>query len=101
MPPLFIAIAPTVRFDDELFWVMRLTFDPTPPLINTLPDPLPEFVIVPVLLTGEDNVIACVPLALSVRFPVPVLPTVPDTVKVFPVPLLPIVLSLARVTAPA
>ena len=101
MPPLFTAIAPTVRFDDELFWVMRLTFEPTPPLIETLPVPLPELVIVPVLLTGEDNVIACVPLALSVRFPVPVLPTAPDTVKVFPVPVLPIVLSLARVTAPA
>ena len=77
MPPLFTAIAPTVRFDDELFWVMRLTFEPTPPLINTLPDPLPELVIVPVLLAEAVEIViplAPVLLFLRVRLPVPVMP---------------------------
>ena len=81
MPPLFIAIAPTVRFEVELFCVMRLTFDPTPPLINTLPEPLPELVIVPVLFTVLEIVMPLAPvlLFLRVRLPVPVMP--PEWVK--------------------
>jgi len=77
VPPLFTAIAPTVRFEVELFCVMRLTFEPTPPLIETLPDPLPELVIVPVLLPEAVEIVmplAVAPLFLRVRLPVPVIP---------------------------
>ena len=77
-----------------------VTFEPTPPLISTTPNPLPELVIVPVLLTVEDNTIFCAPAAFSVRFPVPVLPIAPESVKEDPVPMLPIVLSPANVIAP-
>ena len=69
VPALFIAMAPTVRFDDELFCVMRLTFDPTPPLIVTLPVPLPELVMLPVPVMPPLTVRTPVPLLLSVKFP--------------------------------
>lgn len=61
---------------------MRLTFDPTPPLIVTLPVPLPELVIVPVLFTEAVEIVmplAPVLLFLKVRSPVPVMP--PEWVK--------------------
>ena len=82
VPALFIAIAPTVRFEVKLFCVMRLTFEPTPPLIDTLPVPLPEFVIVPVLFTVFVEIVmplAPVLLLFSIKLPVPVMP--PEWVK--------------------
>ena len=70
--------------EDELFWVMPVTFDPMPPLINTLPVPVPLLVIVPVLLTASVEIVmplAKVLLFLKVRLPVPVMP--PEWVKRF------------------
>jgi len=66
-----------VRLDVELFCVIPVTFDPMPPLIKTLPLPLPRLVIVPVLLM--DAVAKVMPSAvelsfLRVRLPVPVTP---------------------------
>ena len=62
---------------------MPVTFDPTPPLIKTLPDPLPELVIVPVLFADAVEIV--IPLAvdpsfLRIRLPLPVMP--PETVRV-------------------
>ena len=71
------AVVEIVKPEVELFWVMPVTFDPTPPLINTLPVPLPELVIVPVLLTEAVEIVmplAVAPLFLRVRLPVPVIP---------------------------
>ena len=101
VPPLLTvkAVVEIVKFDVELFCVIRLTFDPTPPLSVTFPAPLPELVIVPVLLTVEDNVIGPVLAVFSVRFAVPALLIAPATVRLFGV-VEPIVLSLANVTAP-
>jgi hypothetical protein len=62
---------------------MFVTFDPTPPLIVTLPVPLPELVIVPVLLAEAVEIVMpleVLPSFLRVRLPVPVMPL--ETVKV-------------------
>ena len=82
VPPLLTDSAvETVTPELELFWVIPVTFAPTPPLINTLPDPLPELVIVPELLTVFEIVMPLGPvlLLLSIRLPVPVMP--PEWVK--------------------
>ena len=70
-----------VKPEVELFWVMPVTFEPTPPLIVTLPDPLPELVIVPALLMVFEIVmpLAVELLLFSVKLPVPVMP--PEWVK--------------------
>ena len=67
---------------------MPVTFDPTPPLIRTLPLPLPELVMVPVLLTVFVEIV--IPLAVEllffrVRLPLPVMPPewVKETVPLF------------------
>jgi len=104
VPPLFTLRYPVeiVSPEDELFCVMPVTLEPTPPVMDTLPEPLPELVIVPVLFTAVvERVIAWVPPALIVRFAVPVLVIPPESVNVFPVPVLPIVLSLPKLIAPA
>ena len=51
VPPLLTVRAPVEIVSPEVveFCVMPVTFDPTPPVIDTLPEPLPELVIVPVL----------------------------------------------------
>ena len=55
---------------------MPVTFEPTPPLISTLPVPLPELVIVPALLMVFEIVmpLAVELLLFSVKLPVPVMP---------------------------
>ena len=75
------AVVEIVKPEVELFWVMPVTFEPTPPLIKTL-DPVPLLVIVPVLLTVFVEIV--MPLApallfLKVRLPVPLMP--PEWVK--------------------
>jgi len=104
VPPLLTVNPPveTVSADVELFCVIPVTLDPTPPVMDALPEPLPELVIVPVLFTAAvERVIAWVPPALIVRFAVPALVIPPERVNVFPVPVLPIVLSLPKLIAPA
>ena len=81
--PLFVLVPLRVRADVALFCVMFVTFDPTPPLIVTLPVPLPELVIVPVLLAEAVEIVMpleVLPSFLRVRLPVPVMPL--ETVKV-------------------
>lgn len=53
VPLLFTvkAVVLTVIAEVELLCIISVTFEPTPPLIVTAPVPLPELVIVPVLLT--------------------------------------------------
>ena len=75
----------------ELFWVTPVTFEPTPPLIKALPFPLPELVIVPVLLTEAEEIV--IPLAVELlllitRLPVPVMPPVTERFAVLPLWLL-------------
>ena len=82
-----------------LFWVMPVTFAPTPALIVVLPLD-PEFVIVPVLLTEVvDKVIlsAVALLFCKIKFPVPVTP--PVTVRAPPVVLIKVVPPDATVIA--
>ena len=76
---------------------MLVTLLPITALIVAAPDPVPELVIVPVLLTvAVLNVIVPVLLALSVKLPVPVMPPVTE---IFPL-LVPIEASLPNDTAP-
>ena len=58
-----------VKPEVELFWVIPVTFEPTPPLIVTLPVPLPELVMLPVPVMPPLTVRTPVPLLLSVKFP--------------------------------
>ena len=70
-----------------LFWVIPVTFEPTPPLIVTLPVPLPEFVIVPVLLAEAVEIVMPLAVELSLlmtRLPVPVMPPVTERFAVLP-----------------
>ena len=89
--PVFELVPLRVRADVALFCVMFVTFEPTPPLIVTLPVPLPELVIVPVLFTEAVEIV--MPLAvelllLRVKSPVPVIPPVTERVAVLPLWLL-------------
>ena len=55
---------------------------PITELINDVPDPVPEFVTVPMLLIGlVESVIVPTPVAFNVKLPVPVIP--PLSVKLF------------------
>ena len=103
--PALLTVNPPVEMvspEVVLFCVMPVTLEPTPPVMDTLPVPVPELVIVPVLFTAAvERVIAWVPPALIVRFAVPALVIPPERVNVFPVPVLPIVLSLPKLIAPA
>ena len=96
VPELLTVKAPlTVRAEVVLFSVIPVIFEPMPALINVSPLPVPEFVIVPVLLTDVPERV--IPLAVelllfSIKLPVPVAP--PEAVSIF-VPLL-----LVRVVPP-
>ena len=67
-----------------LFCVTPVTLAPSPALMSVEPVPVPEFVMVPVLLMAVVERV--MPLAkelllLRIKFPVPVMP--PDTVSIF------------------
>ncbi len=89
------------RTDVELFWTTCVTFAPNWLWIIAVCVPLPEFVIVPVLLTSvvSRNVLLPVPVLVSFRtiLPVPVTPPVRPTE---PPPLAVRVRLLLSVTAP-
>jgi len=80
VPLLFTVNAPvTFKADVALLAIILVILEPTAALIRELPEPLPEFVIVPVLLIAvPDKVIplAVVLLLLRTRLPVPVMPPV-------------------------
>ena len=72
----------SISVEFVLFCVMPVTFEPMPALMSVLPLPLPELVIVPVLLTPvpERVIPSFVVLLLSrTRLAVPILVTPPDT----------------------
>jgi len=83
VPPLLTLTAPlTFKADVVLFSVMPVTLEPTAALIDVAPLPVPELVIVPVLLTlvvERVMPLAIELLLLRTRFPVPVTP--PDSVR--------------------
>ena len=72
--------ADRMREDVALFWVTPITFVPMAEEIDTLPDPLPELVIVPVLFTDAVVIVMLPEFCRRVRLPVPVMP--PEWVKV-------------------
>ena len=85
--PVFVLVPLRVRADVALFCVMFVTFEPTPPLIETLPVPLPKFVIVPVLLAEAVEIVMPLAVELSLlmtRLPVPVMPPVTERFAVLP-----------------
>ena len=68
---------------------MPVTDEPTPPLINVVPVPVPLLVIVPVLFTefvDKVMLLSVVLLFCNVKLPVPVIP--PVTVSAEPVVLI-------------
>ena len=87
---LFVRVVPTelftvmtvvliVRAEVALFSVMPVTFEPTPPEINTSPEPVPELVIIPALLIDAvDRVMASAVelLLFNIKLPMPVTPLV-------------------------
>ena len=84
VPLVLLGVSEPVTFNAEvvLFSVMVVTLAPTPPLINVLPEPVPEFVIVPELeIDNPDNVMpeTAVLLLSRIRLPVPL--TLPDNVS--------------------
>ena len=83
-PPAPSVVAPErVRLEVELFWLTPVTLVPMGALIDTLPVPLPELVIVPVLLAEAVEIVmplAVEPSFLRIRLPVPVMP--PERVRV-------------------
>jgi len=102
LPPLLTVKAPVEMVSPEvvLFCVMPVTFAPTPPVMDTPPEPLPELVIVPVLLTAVvDSVMPLDvdPLLLKIKLPVPLTP--PVTVKL-PAWLVKVVPPLLTVNPP-
>ena len=85
--PVFVLVPLRVRADVALFCVMFVTFEPTPPLIVTLPVPLPELVIVPMLLAEAVEIVMPLAVELSLlmtRLPVPVMPPVTERFAVLP-----------------
>ena len=76
VPPLLTERAPVEIFSSEvvLFCVMPVTLDPTPPVMDTVPLPAPELVIVPVLFTNPEKTIDPVLDPLRVRLLLPVTP---------------------------
>ena len=93
--PSVIVVAPVyallaleiVRAEFALFWIRPVTFEPMAADIVVPPIPVPEFVIVPVLLIAVVDSVTPASVALSffkIRLPVPVAP--PDSVSSF-VPL--------------
>ena len=86
-----------IKIEVELFWIMPVTLVSMTALMAVVPEPVPELVIVPVLLTlVVERVIpeAIALLLLSTRLPVPVTP--PDTVST----ALPLELLFVRVVPP-
>ena len=78
-PPVKVFAPDSLRVEVALSWTTPVTLVPMGALIKTLPVPLPELVIVPVLLTDAVEIV--VPLAvepsfLKIRLPVPVMPPV-------------------------
>ena len=70
-----------VSCEVELFWMTPVTFGPMTALIVVVPLPVPEFVIVPELLTEVFErviVLPDPPVAFSIKLPVPVIPPVND-----------------------
>ena len=100
-PPLKAFAPLSARVEFALFWVTPVTLLPMMLLMVTVLEPVPELVMVPVLLMPPvENVIAWVPPARIVRFCVPVLVMAPEMVNVLPVPVLPMVLLPTRLTVP-
>src|SRR6266446_3528505 len=90
--------------DEVLFSITACTFVPMPPLIVVVPDPVPELVIEPAMLIGEVEIVKPpLPLALRVRFPVPVTPPemVAKVVELFQLWVAPRITGALRVRAPA
>ena len=87
-PDQRLATAPSVRLEVALSWTTPVTFVPMTALMRTALVPVPELVIVPVLLT--PMVVSCIALVIElllffkIRLPVPVIP--PDTVSTARVP---------------
>ena len=81
-PPVKVLLFERMRSEVELSWITPpVTPVPMTEDIMTLPVPLPELVIVPVLFADVVEIVmplAVLPLFLSVRLPVPVMP--PETV---------------------
>src|SRR6266404_3266193 len=106
--PAFTATLPTKavlvvmvsdKTDVELIWITWVTFAPNLLLIVAVPAPVPELVMVPVLLTKvvSKNVLLTVPVLFRTISPVPVTPPLSFTE---PVPLAVRVRLLLSVTAP-
>ena len=77
VPPEFMLNAPlTFNAEVVLFSVIPVTLEPTPALIEVVPEPAPILVIVPILLSAlvESVTVPVVPLLLIVRLLVPVTP---------------------------
>ena len=103
VPPLLTERAPVEMVSPEvvLFCVMPVTLDPTPPVMDTVPLPAPELVIVPVLFTVVVE--SVMPLAVDpsffkIKWPVPLTP--PETVRL-PAWLVKVVPPLLTERAPA
>jgi len=87
--PFFIVRLPVnvltpVKVNDEveLFWTTPVTLVPMTELIVVAPEPAPELVIVPVLLTDTvERVMMPIPVAFNVIFPILVPVTPPLKVR--------------------
>ena len=78
-PPVKVFAPDSVRVEVALSWTTPVTLVPMGALIKTLPVPLPELVIVPVLLTDAVEIVtplAVEPSFLKIRLPVPMMPPV-------------------------
>ena len=74
-PPVKVFAPDKVNCEAALFWITPNTLVPMIALIVTAAVPLPEFVMVPLLLTDAvERVIVPVLVSFNVIFPVPVIP---------------------------
>lgn len=80
--PVYVFVALRVSLDVELLWITPVTFGPMTMAIDSVPEPVPEFVSVPEWLIVVPDIVtpfAIELLLLIVKFPVPMVP--PDKVS--------------------